>query len=55
MKEEKIGGDTGLAEGDDAGEEEQGGGEDTPERDPAVLGNREELNISPGGEEDTTM
>lgn len=52
LKLEKMGGDTGLA-GEDAGDDDAGGGDETPGRDPAVLGNNEELNISPGGEEET--
>ena len=47
------GGEAGLACGEGAGEEEGCGG-DTPTPG-AELGNREELNIRAGGEEETAM
>ena len=47
LNDENIGGDIGLADGDGAGEVVGWGG------DTADVGNREELNIRPGGEDDT--
>ena len=47
LNDEKIGGDIGLADGDGAGEVAGWGGET------ADVGNRDELNIRPGGDDDT--
>ena len=47
-----MGGDMGLADGEETGEAEERGGE-TPDMTAAVVGNKDELNIRPGGEEDT--